>query len=659
MNVVFSNSLPNLLLILACVSTGAVCLAWIATLILRKASAALRHYLWLLAVSVPLSAFPLAWLHLQIALPVLRAPGVQHAIPAFKPDDEAPPSPASAPSQGIQVPIIDAHAPTGDHTESVRLTLSLNLWWLIWSCGVLFSIGRILVSQMRLRRLVGRHSSPPPGELVLRLNTIWKLLGAPRPPGLIITRQAGVPFCHGLFHPTIILPQNWRAWDEQRIEVCLIHEAAHLVRGDLLAMVAGQLTCAICWFNPLVWLAAARLRDEAENAADDLVLSRNVPPEVYAATLVGITEECQAYGITPSMALPMAHANRLDARVVAILDSTLRRNSPGVIMRLAISLLALAALTGAMSVRLTAAGVAPDPWTAFRDFIWKRESALSNLRTFNMEGTLIITCSDEYLKEQSTGEAARLMKLQHGDLPEKVSLRNFRIWGRGDKVKEMDQVFGDNGRVKYTDTYYLEPNQLVWAQGADESQVNAFPLGRANPQNGLYNCPAFFNYAFLREISHGSGGNPYGAPALLPSDLATSGIWASLLQKVQAATFEQDGAIHVTMVTGTEGFCSLDLTPDSGSNDGYKIGAITFSNPDKSLDRKIEVLDSIHDSTLGAVGKTYRMELFNVSNEAGPGVTWDFAIKDMQLNGPVAEETVAFKDDPETSSRETLPKPAL
>jgi hypothetical protein len=135
---------------------------------------------------------------------------------------------------------------------------------------------------------------------------------------------------------------------------------AHIVRGDLLAMLAGQWSCILCWFNPMVWLAVLKLRDEAENAADDLVLSRNIPPEVYASKLVGITEECLSAKPAPAFALsiaPIASANRLTPRVHAILDSTLYRKSPGLGIMLAIALPAGAALIAAMSLRLTRATV--------------------------------------------------------------------------------------------------------------------------------------------------------------------------------------------------------------------------------------------------------------------------------------------------------------
>lgn len=63
MNISISTSTPWLLLTLAIVSTGSVGLAWMTTFIFRGKAAALRHFLWVLALSAPLLALPMAWLH--------------------------------------------------------------------------------------------------------------------------------------------------------------------------------------------------------------------------------------------------------------------------------------------------------------------------------------------------------------------------------------------------------------------------------------------------------------------------------------------------------------------------------------------------------------------------------------------------------------------
>ena len=220
---------------------------------------------------------------------------------------------------------------------------------------------RILSSHLRAIRLLRTGCLPAPGELRRRLHAARESPSRfTRPVRLLVTPLVDIPFCHGVFRPAIIFPENWSDWEAGRAEICMAHEMAHIVRRDLLAMFASQLTCILCWFNPLVWLAAAKLRDEAEIAADDMVLARNIRPETYAEALLAITEKCRAATFAPASILSMARASRLKTRIVAILDSTLQRNSPGLRLALFLGAVAAIAVVGAVGVRLTTPAYAAD-----------------------------------------------------------------------------------------------------------------------------------------------------------------------------------------------------------------------------------------------------------------------------------------------------------
>ena len=52
------------------------------------------------------------------------------------------------------------------------------------------------------------------------------------------------------------------------------HERAHIQRHDWVWQGFAQVMTAVFWFHPLVWLAAAQMRQEAEHAADDATLAQ-------------------------------------------------------------------------------------------------------------------------------------------------------------------------------------------------------------------------------------------------------------------------------------------------------------------------------------------------------------------------------------------------
>ena len=59
---------------------------------------------------------------------------------------------------------------------------------------------------------------------------------------------------------------------------------------------AALAACALYWFNPLVWLLAARLGVEAERACDDAVLLAGVPPTEYADSLLAVARSLSMGG---------------------------------------------------------------------------------------------------------------------------------------------------------------------------------------------------------------------------------------------------------------------------------------------------------------------------------------------------------------------------
>ena len=102
----------------------------------------------------------------------------------------------------------------------------------------------------------------------------------------------------GAINPVILLPADADSWPAERVSVVLAHEMAHLARRDWLTQLAAEIVRAIHWFNPLFWLACARLRQESEHASDDIVLDLGFGRTSYAAHLVDLARAFSAHGRT-------------------------------------------------------------------------------------------------------------------------------------------------------------------------------------------------------------------------------------------------------------------------------------------------------------------------------------------------------------------------
>ena len=96
----------------------------------------------------------------------------------------------------------------------------------------------------------------------------------------------------------------------------------HIRRGDRRTQAIAQLACAIYWFNPLVWYAAAALARERERACDDEVLRLGAKPSAYASLLLDLARTQSAW--TPATALSMARPSAIEGRLLAILGDASR-----------------------------------------------------------------------------------------------------------------------------------------------------------------------------------------------------------------------------------------------------------------------------------------------------------------------------------------------
>jgi beta-lactamase regulating signal transducer with metallopeptidase domain len=129
----------------------------------------------------------------------------------------------------------------------------------------------------------------------------------------------------GLFPPRILVPAGARTWTRERIDVVLTHELAHIGRRDWALQIAAQVLCAMHWFNPVVWIAARRLRAESEQACDDVVLQLGLNPVDYASHLLAVARHVVADGRTWASAPAVADPSTLERRIAAMLNVSRNR----------------------------------------------------------------------------------------------------------------------------------------------------------------------------------------------------------------------------------------------------------------------------------------------------------------------------------------------
>ncbi|HEV2223884.1 MAG TPA: M56 family metallopeptidase, partial [Candidatus Acidoferrales bacterium] len=140
-------------------------------------------------------------------------------------------------------------------------------------------------------------------------------------PRLAETKMLSVPATMGVLHPVILLPTDWREWDEAKLDAILAHEVSHVARRDALTQRLSLIHRAIFWFSPLSWWIDRQITELAEEASDEAALAGGADQARYAETLLGFFAELEAApGRIHWEGISMANGCRAERRVERILS---------------------------------------------------------------------------------------------------------------------------------------------------------------------------------------------------------------------------------------------------------------------------------------------------------------------------------------------------
>jgi HEAT repeat protein/beta-lactamase regulating signal transducer with metallopeptidase domain len=299
------------------------------TSVMRGASAAARHLVWSLGVlglfALPLLSTRIPW---RIAVPLAVAP---NAPRAQQDDNTAGAPPATKIDKAHEAAIENAstHATLGsapsvsDPLPSAPSRLP-TLLLIVWSTGVAVLLVRLARSIVSVNRIIAKAESCDDEALVAQVYTLRKRIGVKQPVELLEAGNITIPFTAGITRPVIVLPNVTREWSAEKQEAVLLHELAHIARRDLWTSLAAHVACAVHWFNPLVWVAARRLRIEGEKACDDAVLRFGTRASDYADQLLQVVRDTKIRW-APTVAVAMARKSAFEGRLLAILSPETNR----------------------------------------------------------------------------------------------------------------------------------------------------------------------------------------------------------------------------------------------------------------------------------------------------------------------------------------------
>lgn len=215
-----------------------------------------------------------------------------------------------------------------------------NWIWLVlglWLVGVIAVFAWNTRSHLRFRRQLLEGAWPITDEEVL---DIWQeemdqAQMEPLSCPLVISPHTSTPLTVGLFRWTLQVVLPLRTYTPDELHLIFRHEIVHICRRDSWNKFFLMFCTALCWFDPLMWMAMRRSAEDTELSCDETVLldADDATRRQYAQLLLTTAGDGRGYTTCLS---PAASSLRYRLRSVV---APRRRVAGGILVGLVLFLL--------------------------------------------------------------------------------------------------------------------------------------------------------------------------------------------------------------------------------------------------------------------------------------------------------------------------------
>ena len=262
---------------------------------------------------------------------------------------------------------------------------------LIWFAGFLAVLGWKIIEHLRFRRRILCDAAPITDPQVLEVwNQEILQSGIQKPKfRLVSSAQVQTPLTIGCFRRTtcVVLPE--RIYSPDELALVLRHELIHICREDSTNKFFLVFCTAVCWFNPLMWIAMRRSAEDLELSCDESVLldADDDTRRQYADLILSTTADER--GFTTCLS---ASASALRYRLKQIIRPKKAR-SGALIVGLAFFLLCMSCGYVAISFEETTGKDAI--FQGSENYLDNSEYRISSIRYSDAQGAYLTHCTSE------------------------------------------------------------------------------------------------------------------------------------------------------------------------------------------------------------------------------------------------------------------------
>lgn len=340
----------------------AAALAWLlVTKLLRGARPAIVTAFWVV-VLLRFIAPEMPGLPISMSSLVSR---INPTMFASKADGVAPSSANNGANQSEFYFVVEGEPqpPVSAVANAEPATNRSQFWFAAIALSYLLSVVVLLMMRLRayIRFAARTRELPAADRLTVDLVAeICRVSGVKRRPRVHVQPDGSNAFVFGLFRPTLVISREHLASADE-LRAVVLHEAAHLRRGDLLVRHIQWLVGTLLYFWPVVAWVNRRIDLAREHACDEWALRHGaLTPAQYARCLLraarGNTLSRGAF--TP--AAMASNSNHVERRIEMIFQSSRMRASRWLGVTSGVALLAWGGfvLSGASAMVAKSAGTA-------------------------------------------------------------------------------------------------------------------------------------------------------------------------------------------------------------------------------------------------------------------------------------------------------------
>lgn len=253
-------------------------------------------------------------------LPLLAAATFFEVQPAARPVTSEP---RNAVERAFSADIASAPLESGNLIRPIQVPVKIaDSLMAVWAAGFILFASRSLLARISIKRTLRRMRRCGDPAWLFALEKAVADHGVRRK---IILLDGGdrPPFTAGFLGRTIVVPKADGSWSAGERKAILLHEVAHVKRGDIPRMTYIELVAAIAWCVPFMAGVMRALIEDREEACDAAAIEMGVKPSDYASIILELT------ATRPSLPLfgtsGMVGTTRTEMRIKRIMNRDGRR----------------------------------------------------------------------------------------------------------------------------------------------------------------------------------------------------------------------------------------------------------------------------------------------------------------------------------------------